>query len=99
MHMVFPSQLALMLRVIAEELGVDPNDFEKSFALQALGGTERNGYVYFNFRSSGAAADRWQVLSPVKGEAAGTLILNRLIQTGFRAETRKRAQLADRRFA
>ena len=95
-----PSQLAsLVPRVIAEELGIDQNDLEKSFALRALGGTESNGSVYFNFWSSGPAADRWQVLSPVKGEAAGTLILNRLVQTGFRVDTRKRAQLADRRFA
>lgn len=95
-----PSQLASLLpKVIGEELGVDPNDLEKSFALRALGGTESGGYVYFNFRSSGPAADTWQVLSPVKGEAAGTLILNRLIQSGFRTETRRRAQNQDWRFA
>lgn len=95
-----PSQLASLLpKVIAEELGVDETDLEKSFALQALGGNESNGSVYFNFWSSGPAADRWQVLSPVKGEAAGTLTLNRLIQSGFRAETKKRAQQQDRRFA
>lgn len=95
-----PSQLAMLLpKVIGEELAIDTQDVEKSFALQALGGNESNGFVYFNFWSSGPAADRWQVLSPVKGEAAGTVILNRLIQTGFRAETRKRAQRGDRRFA
>ena len=95
-----PSQLASLLpKVIGEELGVDHNDPEKSFALRALGGTESGGYIYFNFWSSGPAADTWQVLSPVKGEAAGTLILNRLIQGGFRAETRKRARQQDRRFA
>ena len=74
-----------------EELGVDENDLEKSFALRALGGTESDGYVYFNFWSSGPAADGWQVLSPVKGEAAGTLILNRLIQSGFRPNAQARA--------
>ena len=95
-----PSQLTSLLpKVIAEELGVDKSDIEKSFALKALGGNESNGSVYFNFWSSGPAADGWQVLSPVKGEAAGTLILNRLIQNGFRAETKKRAQQQDRRFA
>ena len=94
------SQLASMLpKVIAEELGIDQNDLEKSFALKALGGTESNGFVYFNFWSSGPAADRWQVLSPVKGEAAGTIVLNRMIQLGFRAQTRRRAEREDRRFA
>lgn len=95
-----PSQLASLLpQVIAQELGVDVKDREKSFAVQALGGNESNGSVYFNFWSSGPAADRWQVLSPVKGDAAGTLTLNRVIQSGFRAETRSRAQSQDRRFA
>lgn len=95
-----PSQLAsLMPTVIAEELGIDPKDLEKSFAIRALGGTESGGFVYFNFWCSGPAADRWQVLSPVKGEAAGTITLNRLIQAGFRGETRRRAQREDRRFA
>ncbi|MBZ0148725.1 MAG: AAA family ATPase, partial [Pseudorhodoplanes sp.] len=95
-----PSQLASLLpKIIGEELGIDENDVEKSFALRALGGNDKNGFVYFNFWSSGPAADKWQVLSPIKGEAAGTLILNRLIQSGFRSETRKRAQREDRRFA
>lgn len=95
-----PSQLASLLpAVLAEELGIDAGDVEKSFAVQALGGNESNGYVYFNFWSSGPAADRWQVLSPLKGEAAGTMILNRLIQSGFRGETRKRALNDDRRYA
>lgn len=95
-----PAQLAsLVPKVIAEELAVDPKDIEKSFALRALGGNESNGFVYFNFWSSGPAADRWQVLSPVKADVAGTVSLNRLIQTGFRDETRKRAQRQDRRYA
>jgi len=96
-----PSQLtSLIAKVVAEELNVDPNDLENSFALRALGGVEgQDGYVYFNFWSSGPAADRWQVLSPVKGEAVGTISLNRLIQTDFRGETRKRAERQDRRYA
>jgi len=95
-----PSQLASLLpRVIGEELGVDSGDLEKSFGLRALGGNEKDGYVYFNYWSSGPAADKWQVLSPVKGEAAGTMILNRLIQSGFRRETRKRAEQQDWRTA
>ena len=48
--------------IIAEELGVEAKDLEKSFALRALGSTESNGYVYFNFWSSGPAADRFRVV-------------------------------------
>jgi hypothetical protein len=95
-----PAELAMMLpQVIAEELKLDPADVERSFAVKALGGTESNGYVYFNFWSSGPAADGWQVLSPIKGDAAGTIILNRLIQRGFRPEMRKMAAPKDRRYA
>jgi hypothetical protein len=95
-----PSELAVKLpKVIAEELKLDPNDLEKSFALKALGGVESNGYVYFNFSTSGLAADGWQVLSPIKGEAPGTVMLNRLIQRGFRAGMRKLAVPNDWRFA
>jgi hypothetical protein len=95
-----PSELAAKLpKVIAEELKLDPNDLERSFAFKALGGVESNGYVYFNFSTSGPAADGWQVLSPIKGEAPGTIMLNRLIQRGFRARMRKLAVPDDWRFA
>ena len=95
-----PGELVTMLpQVITEELKLDPSDVEKSFAVKALGGTESGGHVYFNFWSSGPAADRWQVLSPIKGEAAGTIILNRLIQRGFRQKMRKLAAPEDRRYA
>ena len=95
-----PSELAAKLpKVIAEELKLDPKDLEKSFAMKALGGVESNGYVYFNFSTSGPAADVWQVLSPIKGEAPGTIMLNRLIQRGFRAGMRKLAVPDDWRFA
>ena len=95
-----PGELATMLpQVISEELKLDFSDVEKSFAVTALGGIESGGYVYFNFWSSGPAADGWQVLSPIKGEAAGTIILNRLIQRGFRQGMRTLAATDDRRYA
>ena len=95
-----PAELVTMLpQVIGEELKLDPASIEKSFAVKALGGTESGSYVYFNFRSSAPAADGWQALSPIKGEAAGTIILNRLIQRGFRPEMRKFAAPDDRRYA
>ena len=95
-----PAELATMLpAVTGEELGVDPKNREQSFAEQALGGNESKGSVYFNFWNSGPAADRWQILSPLKGEAAGTLTLNRMIQQGFRGKTKRKAALVDRRFA
>lgn len=89
----------MLPKVIGEELGVDPKNLEQSFAVQALGGNASGASVYFNFWNSGPAADGWQILSPIKGEAAGTITLNRLIQQGFRSETKRKAALADRRLA
>ena len=42
--------------VIAEELGVDYEDVEKSFALKALGGNESKGSIYFNSSIFAAAS-------------------------------------------
>jgi hypothetical protein len=86
-------------KVLSEELGIDPDDREASFAVRALGGQRSGEHVYFNFWSSGPAADLWQVLSPVRGQEAGTILTNRRIQSHFRGETRKRAEQADRRYA
>ena len=95
-----PSDLASLLpQIMAEELGIDPADREASFSELALGGTRSGTHVYFNFWSSGPAADKWQILSPLRGDAAGTLLTNRLVQKYFRGETRKAAELADRRYA
>ncbi len=95
-----PRELERLLpQVIADELKLDAANLEESFALNALGGIKSGDYVYFNFWSSGPAADGWQVLSPIKGEAAGIVILNRLIQRSFRSEMRKLATPEDRRYA
>ena len=95
-----PDSLTSMLpKVIGKQLEVDLDNLEQSFAKKALGGRESNGYVYFNFRESGPAADNWQVLSPIKGEAAGTVALNRLIQQGFRRDTKRKAAHDDPKFA
>lgn len=95
-----PAELATLLpQVIAEELELDPANIEESFALNALGGTTSGGYVYFNFWSSGPAADGWQVLSPIRGETAGIVTLNRLIQRSFRSEMRQLATPEDKRYA
>lgn len=55
--------------------------FEKSY-----GGTEANGWVYFNLGKSGAA-ESWQILSPVRGEGPGTVELNRFVQRTFRSQS------------
>lgn len=92
---------AVLLQALAEEIGgiSSPDDhvgFEKS-----LGGTESNGWVFFNNAwpergrdGAGIHAEGWQVLSPVRGGAHGVVELNRRIQHHFRARARETAQIA-----
>ena len=91
-----PDSLTKMLpEVIGKQLKLDSENLEQSFAVKALGGKESRGTVYFNFWESESAADKWQILSPIKGEAAGTVALNRLIQQGFRGKTKREAAFPD----
>ena len=57
----------------------------------SLGGNAFNDYVYFNMGAAGKA-EKWQILSPVRGMAYGVRGLNRFIQTTFREATIKWAQ-------
>ncbi len=90
---------ALLPKVVSEELGVDAADREPSFSVRALGGQRSGEHVYFNFWSSAPSADLWQILAPLRGQEAGTILTNRRIQSYFRGEIRKRAEQADRRYA
>jgi hypothetical protein len=83
---------ALLIEIIGQELELDDATDESGFALKGLGGTESNGWIYFNESrggTEGAAlkAERWQVLSPLRSATPGTLDLNRLVQQQFRTET------------
>ncbi len=92
---------ALLSQVLVEEIleiagSDDQAGFEKS-----LGGTERNGWVYFDNAwpeqgrdGAGMHAEEWQILSPVRGGAHGVIELNRRIQHRFRARARETAQIA-----
>ncbi|MCK4232357.1 AAA family ATPase, partial [candidate division WOR-3 bacterium] len=82
-----------LIEVLFEELGLDgPEDVER-FDL-SLGATVKSGYSYFN-RGSAIAAEKWQILSPVRGLTHGVSETNRLIHRQFRSQM---VELAHRKY-
>ena len=77
---------AKLLELIVTELDLDGPEDEIGFEC-SLGATTHNGRTYF-WRSrnpdSPLKAERWQILSPVRGAEHGVAILNRVIQQSFR---------------
>ncbi len=76
--------------VLVAELDLD-NGNPLAFDLE-LGATEYNGHAYFNGKGksgegAAAAAENWQILSPLRGSPAGSGQLNRFVQRKFRART------------
>lgn len=84
-----------LLGLIVEELQLDGPEDATNFEL-SIGGTESNGWVYFNAgrdgeAGAGAAAENWQILSPVRSAPHGVEALNRTVQRQFRSRTRESA--------
>jgi ATP-dependent exoDNAse (exonuclease V) alpha subunit len=71
--------------VLAETLGFEDGLQEWQAFAKSLGGQVSNGYVYFNRGRSGAAAEAWQILSPVRQKPWGVEPLNRLIHRRYKA--------------
>ena len=71
-----------LLEVLVEELPLAGSDDIDGFE-RTLGGTDWEGRIYFH-RGAAAAAERWQILSPVRGLRHGVRDLNKFIQTSFR---------------
>lgn len=82
----------VLLSTLAEELGLADADDVSGFE-QSIGGVPFNDGVFFwrgRNGDPGAAggAEKWQLLSPVRGQAWGVGDLNRFIQGHFRQRTR-----------
>lgn len=78
-----------LLDVLVEELKLEGRDDVAGFE-QSLGGSSHGNWIYFHRGRNaepGAAArvERWQVLSPVRGQPHGVADLNRFVQRHFRA--------------
>ncbi|MBI3957614.1 MAG: AAA family ATPase [Chloroflexi bacterium] len=78
-----------LMDVLVEELGLSGKDDIRGFNL-ALGATTKGEYDYFNATrrdnpGSVAAAEDWQILSPLRGMPFGISDINRQIHEYFRA--------------
>jgi hypothetical protein len=80
-----PEQFQRVLsETLVEELGLsgegDISGFDRSLAASQFG-----GYSYFDHESA-QAAERWQILSPVRNLTHGVSAINRLIHEKYRSE-------------
>ncbi|MYI56661.1 MAG: AAA family ATPase, partial [Acidimicrobiia bacterium] len=76
-----------LLSLIVKELGLGGADDEVGFEC-SLGATMFNGGTYF-WRSRddrGQKAERWQIISPMRGAEHGVGVLNRVVQQTFRSK-------------
>ncbi|HJQ95157.1 MAG TPA: AAA family ATPase, partial [Acidimicrobiia bacterium] len=92
---VFP----LLTRVLTEEIDEISSESDEDGFGRSLGGVAgRQGGVFFNnaykgSKGAGESAERWQVLSPVRGGAPGVTELNRSVQRAFRPKAIEFARL------
>ena len=82
-----------LLDVLAEELpAMQGADAVAGFELTLGATVGKGGYRYFNRDECAAAAEAWQILSPVNAHGHGIDELNRMIQRHFRAGARALAR-------
>ena len=76
-----------LLSLIARELGLGGLDDELGFE-RGLGATMYKGRTYFrrSRKDHDLKAERWQIISPVRGAEHGVGVLNRVVQQSFRSK-------------
>lgn len=84
-----------LLQILVDELNLKAINDQIGFDI-SLGGNQSGPYVYFNC-SCGECADKWQIMSPVKGLPHGVREINRLIQINLRKNTRNLANIRKKR--
>lgn len=81
---------ALLPKVLGQTLGFRPEVEEWQAFAQSLGGVlDKGGSAWFNTtygerKGAGAAADAWQILSPVRQQPWGCETLNRFVHTRYK---------------
>ncbi len=78
--------------VLAEECDVTREDDGRSFAA-SYGATLGQ---YINYNSAPSQCERWQILSPVRGQAHGTVQLNRHLKLTYRQNEQRKASARNR---
>ena len=82
-----------LLELIVKELGLDSLDDEVGFECSLGASTHNGGSFFWRSRSTEIPikAERWQILSPIRGADHGVAVLNRVIQQTFRKKWLSRA--------
>ncbi|WP_422733383.1 ATP-dependent DNA helicase [Micromonospora sp. WMMD558] len=84
-----PSMFSTLLSVLREEVEelreVSDEDLAGAFGRSYGGQVSGKGNLYFP-KGSGAKADAWQILSPVRGRGWGTTEINRALKDAFGAK-------------
>jgi ATP-dependent exoDNAse (exonuclease V) alpha subunit len=71
-----------LLETVCRELELEGLADQRGFA-QSYGGVPKGNYIYFN-TGAAAAAEKWQVLTPLRNESLGARDINRLLHRTFR---------------
>jgi hypothetical protein len=92
---------AMVNSAVVAELSLSDAEDEQAFELNT-GGNEYQGGVYFHAARSdddgaGRHVDRWQILSPLRGQPTGAADLSRHVQQTFRRRRLAQARNADHR--
>ncbi|MYX01744.1 ATP-dependent exoDNAse (exonuclease V), alpha subunit, helicase superfamily I [Streptomyces sp. PgraA7] len=78
--------------VLREEFGVVDDAYGLSFAISyGAGSTQRGARTYPEFSKAAAQCGTWQILSPVRGTAHGTVELNRHLKRRYRGASLENA--------
>jgi len=89
----------LVHKTLASSLGFDPHEEKwQSFARSLGANLDKNGSAWFNckmgdkYPGAGSAAERWQILSPVRQKPWGVDTLNRSIHQGYKGKVIEHAK-------
>jgi len=84
---------AKLLKLIVKELDLDSLDDEVGFECSLGASTHNGGSFFWRSQSTKAPvkAERWQILSPIRGTDQGVAVMNRVIQQTFRKTWLSRA--------
>lgn len=79
---LFPTLLTVLREEIEELKGASDEELAAAFARSYGGRVSAKGNVYFP-AGAGGSADKWQILSPVRGRGWGTIEINRALKDAF----------------
>jgi hypothetical protein len=93
---LFPTLLLVLREEVPELRGASDEELTTAFGQSYGGVLSARGYVYYP-NGAGAKSDAWQILSPVRSRAWGTVEINRALKDAFGTRALEQA-IGPRRF-